>query len=175
MLWTILIIIAVVIAGILIFAATKPDVFRVQRSATIAAPADKIFPHLLDFQRWPSWSPYEKKDPDMKRTFSGPATGPGATYAWEGDKNIGSGRIVVTDVSPNARFAFDLIMLKPFEAHNKGEFTLEPQGNGTRVTWAMYGPVPYFSKLMTMFCNVDRMVGGDFEKGLADLKTISEK
>jgi uncharacterized protein YndB with AHSA1/START domain len=175
MLWTILAIIAVVIAGILIFAATKPDVFRVQRSATIAAPADKIFPHLLDFQRWPSWSPYEKKDPDMKRTFSGPATGPGATYAWEGDKNIGTGRIEVTEVAPNARLAFDLIMLKPFQARNKGEFTLEPQGNGTRVTWAMHGPAPYFSKLMQVFCNMDRMVGGDFEKGLADLKTISEK
>jgi len=175
MLWTILIIIAVVIAGILIFAATKPDVFRVQRSATIAAPADKIFPHLLDFKRWPSWSPYEKKDPDMKRTFSGPATGPGAAYAWEGDKNVGEGRIEVTEVSPNARLAFDLIMLKPFQARNKGEFMLEPQGSGTRVTWAMYGPAPFITKLMQVFCNMDRMVGGDFEKGLADLKTISEK
>jgi len=175
MLWTILAIIAVVIAGILIFAATKPDIFRVQRSATIAAPADKIFPHLLDFQRWPAWSPYEKKDPAMKRTFSGPAIGPGATYAWEGDKNVGAGRIEVTEVSPNARLAFDLIMLKPFQARNKGEFTLEPQGNGTLVTWAMYGPAPYITKLMQVFCNMDRMVGGDFEKGLADLKTISEK
>ena len=108
MLWTILIIIAVVIAAILIFAATKPDVFRIQRSATIAAPADKIFPHLVDFQRWPSWSPYEKKDPAMKRTFSGPATGPGAIYAWDGDKNVGKGRIEVTEVSPNARLAFNL-------------------------------------------------------------------
>jgi uncharacterized protein YndB with AHSA1/START domain len=175
MLWTILAIVAVVIAGILIFAATKPDMFRVQRSATIAAPADKIFPHLLDFQRWPSWSPYEKKDPNMKRTFSGPATGPGATYAWDGDKNVGAGRIEVTEVSPNARLAFDLIMLKPFQARNKGEFTLEPQAGGTRVTWAMYGPAPFITKLMQVFCNMDRMVGGDFEKGLADLKTISEK
>ena len=175
MLWTILIIIAVVIAGILIFAATKPDVFRVQRSATIAAPADKIFPYLLDFQRWPSWSPYEKKDPNMKRAFSGPASGPGAIYAWDGDKNVGAGRIEVTEVSPNARLAFDLVMLKPFQARNKGEFTLEPQGNGTRVTWAMYGPAPFITKLMQVFCNMDRMVGGDFEKGLADLKAVSEK
>ena len=124
MLWTILIIIAVVIAAILIFAATKPDVFRIQRSTTIAAPADKIFPYLLDFQRWPSWNPYEKKDPAMKRTFSGPATGPGATYAFDGNKNCGAGRIEVTEVSPNARLAFDLIMLKPFQARNKGEFVL---------------------------------------------------
>ena len=174
MLWTILIIVAVVIAAILIYAATKPDVFRVQRSAVIAAPADKIFPHLNDYQRWPAWSPYEKKDPAMKRTFSGPATGPGAIYAWDGDKNVGAGRIEITEVSPNARLAFDLIMLKPFQAHNKGEFTLEPQGGGTRVTWAMHGPAPYFTKLMQVFCNMDRMVGGDFEKGLADLKAIAE-
>jgi uncharacterized protein YndB with AHSA1/START domain len=175
MLWTILAIIALAIAGILIFAATKPDVFRVQRSASIGAPPDKIFPYLLDFQRWPSWSPYEKKDPNMKRSFSGPATGPGAVYAWDGDKNVGAGRIEVTEVAPNARLAFDLVMLKPFQARNKGEFTLEPQGNGTRVTWAMHGPAPYLTKLMQVFCNMDRMVGGDFEKGLADLKTVSEK
>ena len=111
----------------------------------------------------------------MKRTFSGPATGPGAIYAWDGDKNIGQGRIEVTEMSPNARLAFDLIMLKPFAAHNKGEFRLEPQGNATVVTWAMHGPAPYFSKLMQVFCNMDRMVGGDFEKGLADLKAIAEK
>ena len=175
MLWIILIVIAGAIAAILIFAATKPDVFRVQRSLAIAAPPDKIFPHLLDFQRWPSWSPYEKKDPNMKRSFSGPATGPGAIYAWDGDKNVGAGRIEVTEVTPNARLAFDLVMLKPFQARNKGEFTLEPQGNGTRVTWAMHGPAPYFTKLMQVFCNMDRMVGGDFEKGLADLKTVAEK
>jgi uncharacterized protein YndB with AHSA1/START domain len=175
MLWTILTVIAVVIAAILILAATRPDVFRVQRSATIAAPAEKIFPHLNDYRRWQAWSPYEKKDPAMKRTFSGPATGPGALYEWEGDKNVGKGRIEITEMSPNARLVFNLDMLKPFEAHNKGEFTLEPQGNATVVTWAMYGPTPYLFKIMHMFCNVDRMVGGDFEKGLADLKTISEK
>lgn len=175
MLWTILITIAGAIAAILIFAATKPDVFRVQRSLAIAAPPDKIFPHLLDFQRWPAWSPYEKKDPAMKRTFSGPATGPGATYAWDGDKNVGAGRIEITEVSPDARIAFNLDMLKPLEAHNKGEFTLEPQGNGTLVTWAMYGPASYVTKLMQALCLMDHMVGGDFEKGLADLKAIAEK
>jgi uncharacterized protein YndB with AHSA1/START domain len=178
MLWTIAIVatvIVVVIAAILIFAATKPDVFRIQRSTTIAAPADKIFPHLVDYQRWSAWSPYEKKDPAMKRTFSGPAAGPGAIYEWDGDKNVGKGRIEVTEVSPNARLAFNLDMLKPFEAHNKGEFTLEPQGNATVVTWAMHGPAPYFSKIMQVFCSMDRMVGGDFEKGLADLKAIAEK
>ena len=175
MLWTILIIVVLVIAAILIYAATKPATFRVQRSLTVAAPAEKIFPHLNDFQSWPSWSPYEQKDPAMKRAFSGPPTGPGATYEWDGDKNVGKGRIVVTDVAPNQRLAFNLEMLKPFEAHNKGEFTLAPQSNGTVVTWAMHGPAPYFTKLMQVFCNMDRMVGGDFEQGLAKLKALAEK
>jgi uncharacterized protein YndB with AHSA1/START domain len=174
MLWTILIVVAGAIAAILIFAATKPDVFRVQRSLAIAAPPDKIFPYLSDYQRWPSWSPYEKKDPDMKRTFTGPPTGPGAIYEWDGDKTVGQGRIEITEVSPNARLAFNLDMFRPLESHNKGEFTLEPQGGGTLVTWAMYGPAPYVTKLMQALCLMDRMVGGDFEKGLADLKTIAE-
>jgi uncharacterized protein YndB with AHSA1/START domain len=169
------IVIVAAIAAVLIIAATKPDTFRVQRSATIAAPANKIFPHLIDYQRWPAWSPYEKKDPAMNRTFSGPATGPGAIYEWDGDKNVGKGRIEVTEVSPNARLVFNLDMLKPFEAHNKGEFTLQPQGNATVVTWAMSGRTPYFFKILKLFCNMDRMVGGDFEKGLADLKAIAEK
>jgi uncharacterized protein YndB with AHSA1/START domain len=169
------IVVVAAIAAVLIIAATKPDTFRVQRSASIAAPADKIFPHLNDFQRWPAWSPYEKKDPAMKRTFSGAATGPGAIYEWDGDKNVGKGRIEITEVSPNARLALNLDMLKPFEAHNKAEFTLQPQGSATVVTWAMHGPAPYFSKILQVFCNMDRMVGGDFETGLANLKAIAEK
>jgi uncharacterized protein YndB with AHSA1/START domain len=163
------------IAGILIVAATKPDTFRIHRSLAIAAPADKIFPYLNEFQHWPAWSPYEHKDPNMKRSFSGPATGPGAIYEWDGDKNVGQGRIEITDMAPNQRLAFNLDMLKPFEAHNKGEFTLAPQGNGTIVTWAMHGPTPYLAKIMHVFFNMDRMVGGDFEVGLANLKAIAEK
>ncbi len=176
MFWTILLlVIAVAIAAVLIYAATKPDAFRIQRSLTIAAPPEKIFPHLNDYRAWQAWSPYEKKDPAMKRTFSGPATGPGATYEWDGDKNVGKGRIEITEVSPNAHIAFNLDMLKPFEAHNKGEFTLEPQGNTTVVTWAMYGRSPYLAKIMHVFFSMDRMVGGDFESGLASLKAIAEK
>ena len=175
MLWTILIIFAVVIAAILIFAATKPDAFRIQRSLTIAAPPEKIFPYLNDYRRWQDWSPYEKKDPAMKRTFSGPATGPGAIYEWDGNKNVGKGRIEITEDSPNARLAFNLDMLKPFEAHNKGELSLQPQGSATVVTWAMHGRTPYLAKILHVFFNMDRMAGGDFEKGLADLKAIAEK
>jgi len=169
------IVVVAAIAAVLIIAATKPDTFRVQRSATIAAPPERIFPHLNDFHRWPAWSPYERRDPAMKRTLSGPATGPGAIYEWDGDKNVGKGRIEITEVSPNARLALNLDMLKPFEAHNKAEFTLQPQGNATVVTWAMHGPAPYFSKILQVFCNMDRMVGGDFEAGLANLKAIAEK
>ena len=169
------IVVVAAIAAVLIIAATKPDTFRVQRSATIAAPPERIFPHLNDFHRWPAWSPYERRDPAMKRTLSGPATGPGAIYEWDGDKNVGKGRIEITEVSPNARLALNLDMLEPFEAHNKAEFTLQPQGNATVVTWAMHGPAPYFSKILQVFCNMDRMVGGDFETGLANLKAIAEK
>ena len=111
----------------------------------------------------------------MKRTFSGPATGPGAIYEWDGDKNVGKGRIEITEESPNARLAFNLDMLKPFEAHNKGELSLQPQGSATVVTWAMHGRTPYLAKILHVFFNMDRMAGGDFEKGLADLKAIAEK
>jgi uncharacterized protein YndB with AHSA1/START domain len=168
-------IIAVAIAIILILAAMKPDVFRIQRSITIAAQAEKIFPQLNDFQRWPTWSPYEHKDPNMKRSFSGPASGPGAIYAWDGDKNVGQGRIEITEMAPNQRLAFNLVMLKPFEAQNKGEFTLAPQGNATVVTWTMHGPTPYLAKIMHVFFNMDRMVGGDFEAALANLKAVAER
>jgi uncharacterized protein YndB with AHSA1/START domain len=175
MLWTILIIIAVVIAAILIFAATKPDICRVQRTVAIAAPAEKIFPHINDFHQWRAWSPYEHKDPAMQRTFSGATIGPGTIYEWDGNKNVGKGRIEITDATPPSRVAINLDMFKPFVAHNKVEFTLQPQGDATTVTWSMQGHTPYLAKIMHVFFNMDRMVGGDFEKGLASLKAIAEK
>jgi uncharacterized protein YndB with AHSA1/START domain len=171
---TIGIVVIAAIAAVLILASTKPDTFRVQRSATVAAPPEAIFPHLNDFHRWSAWSPYEHRDPAMKRTFSGPATGTGAVYEWDGNKNVGAGRMEVVEVSPNARLAMNLDMLKPFKAHNKAEFTLVPQGNATVVTWAMHGPAPFLTKVMQVFCSMDRMVGTDFEAGLAKLKAISE-
>jgi len=166
-----LLIVGVVLAN----AAAKPDTFRVERTASIKAPPEKIFPLIDNFDNWGAWSPWEKKDPAMKRTRSGAPSGKGSVYAWDGDKNVGKGRIEITEVSPNARLALNLDMLKPLEAHNKAEFTLQPQGNATIVTWAMHGPAPYFSKILQMFCNMDRMVGGDFETGLANLKAIAEK
>ena len=174
MLKKILIVIGVAIAGILIFAATKPDVFRVQRSASIKAPPEKISAALADFKGWEAWSPWEKMDPAMKRSYSGAAKGKGAVYAWEGNGKVGQGRMEITDVAPS-RVALDLDFVKPFEAHNKVVFALAPKGDATEVSWSMVGPVPYFAKIMHVFVDMDRMVGGQFETGLANLKTVVEK
>ena len=165
----------VAVAAVLIIAATKPDIFRIQRSITIKAAPDKIFPLINEFRNWASWSPYEHRDPAMRRTFSGAASGNGAVYEWEGNSNVGAGRITITDSVPSSKVMIDLDMLKPFEAHNKVEFTLEPRGDITNVTWAMAGSTPYLAKIMHVFMNVDRMVGGDFEAGLASMKSVAEK
>jgi len=169
------VVIVVPIIAVLAYAATKPDTFRIQRSASIKAPPEKIFATLNDFHSWGAWSPYETKDPAMKRTFSGSTKGKGAVYEWEGDKNVGKGRMEITESSPSSKVAFNLDMIKPFEAHNVVEFTLEPQGDATRVTWAMNGRTPYIAKIMHVFVDVDRMVGKDFEAGLANLKTLAER
>jgi hypothetical protein len=166
-------VIAVAIAGVLAFAATKPDTFRVQRAVTIKAPPEKITAVLSDFQAWKAWSPWEKMDPAMKRTYSGAPRGKGATYAWEGQE-VGQGRMEITEAAPS-RVAMDLDFVKPFEAHNKVEFTLQPKGDATEVTWSMVGAVPYPAKIIHVFVNMDRMVGSQFEAGLADLKTLTEK
>ena len=166
--------VVLVVGGLLIYAATRPDRFRIERSAAIKAPPDKIFALINDFHRWPSWSPWEKIDPALKRTYSGPESGRGAAYAWEGNKNIGSGRMEIVESTPASRIAIQLDFFKPFEAHNTAEFTLVPAGDATTVTWAMFGPSPYMSKLMGIFFNMERMVGGQFEQGLANLKSISE-
>jgi len=161
-------------AGLLIYAATRPDSFRIERSAPIKAPPEKIFAIINDFHKWTAWSPWEKIDPALKRTYSGPQSGMGATYAWEGNKNIGTGRMEIVESAPASRIVIKLDFFKPFEAHNTAEFKLAPGGDGTTVTWAMFGPSPYMSKLMGIFFNMERMVGGQFERGLANLKALSE-
>lgn len=167
--------IAVGIAGILAYAATKPDTFRVQRAASIKAPPEKIFPLLNDLRNFASWSPYEKKDPAMQRMYSGPPSGKGAVYEWDGDKNVGRGRLAIANSSPPSRVTLHLDMMRPLEAHNLVEFTLEPRGDATDVTWAMNGHVPYIAKIVHVFLNVDKMVGQDFEAGLANLKAVAER
>ena len=169
------IIVAVMIAGILIFAATKPDTFRVQRSASIKAPSEKVFVLINDFKAWGAWSPWEKKDPAMKRTFSAVTVGKGAHYAWEGNKDVGQGSMEITESVPSSKIALKLDFLKPFEAHNTVEFTLAAQGEMTNVTWVMQGPAPFLSKVIQVFCDMDSMVGKDFEAGLANLKAVAEK
>jgi uncharacterized protein YndB with AHSA1/START domain len=162
------------IAAILIYAATRPDQFKVQRTVAIHAPAEKIFPLIEAFDAWPSWSPYEKRDPAMKRTRSGPASGPGAVYEWEGNNKVGKGRMEIVETRPPSHITIKLDFDRPFEAHNTAEFTLEPQPDATIVTWTMHGPSPYMAKLMGLVFDMDRMVGKDFEEGLANLKSLAE-
>jgi hypothetical protein len=169
---------AVLVAGIavvLVLAAMKPDQFRISRTAAINAPPEKIFPLINDFKAWPAWSPYETKDPAMKRTYSPNSAGKGATYAWDGDSNVGAGNMLITDAPAPSKVALDLNMTRPMTAHNKVELTLVPAGNATTVTWSMHGETPYWAKIFHVFFNMDTMVGGDFENGLAKLKAAAEK
>ena len=168
------IVLAVAIAIVLILAAAKPDTFSVRRAATVRAPAEKIFPLINDFHRWGTWSPYENRDPAMKRSYSGPANGVGAVYGWDGNNNVGAGRMEILETSPPAKIVIKLDFFKPFEGHNTAEFTMLPQGDATNVTWVMHGPASFMSKLMQVFMNLDRMIGKDFEIGLANLKRLTE-
>jgi uncharacterized protein YndB with AHSA1/START domain len=180
---TALIVIVVAIAAVLGYAATRPDSFRIQRSALIKAPPERVYGHIADLKAWTAWSPWERKDPAMKRTYhnsaSGSPSGKGAAYGWEGNNDVGQGRMEITEAVPPAKIVMDLHFMKPFEARNTTEFTLQPQGGGenaaTIVTWAMHGPSPYLSKLMGLFFDMEKMVGPDFEAGLANLKALAEK
>ena len=169
------VVLAIAIAILLILAATKPDTFTVQRATTVKAPPERIFPLINDFHQWGTWSPYETKDPAMKRTFSGAANGNGAVYAWQGNKNVGSGRMEILDSSVPSKIVIKLDFLAPFEGHNTAEFTMLPQGDVTNVSWLMRGPVPFMAKIMHVLMNIDHMVGKDFEIGLANLKRLTEK
>jgi|SRR5437660_6721275 len=169
------VVVAVIVAGILIYATTKPDSFTVKRTASIKAPPDRIFALINDLHGWGAWSPYEKKDPDMKRTFSGANQGKGAIYEWDGNKNVGTGRMEIIEATVPRQIVIKLDFLKPFEGHNTAEFTMDPRGDNTTVTWAMYGPSSFIFKVMGMFMNMDKMIGDDFAAGLANLKAVAEK
>jgi uncharacterized protein YndB with AHSA1/START domain len=175
MLKKIAILIVIVIAGILLWAATKPDTLHVERTVTINAPAERIFSLINDLHQWQSWSPYEKKDPMMKRTYSGPPSGKGAGYAWDGNSQVGSGLMEVTESTAPSKLTLQLHFIKPLEGHDVAEFTLKPNGNSTTVTWSMTGPNRYLGKLMSIFVNMDKMIGSDFEAGLAGLKARAEQ
>jgi hypothetical protein len=178
MLKTILIIVAVLavgVAGLVAYAAmTQPDSFRVQRAIAINAPPEKLVGILSDLRRGGDWSPYEKKDLAMKKTFSGPASGPGAKLEWDGNKDVGAGTLTVKDVTPS-KVTLNLNMTRPMTANNIVEYSLAPQGNATNMTWALHGPMPLISKVMCVFMSLDKMVGGDMERGLKDLKALAER
>jgi uncharacterized protein YndB with AHSA1/START domain len=175
----IIVVIAVVLvlalATVLILAARKPDTLRVTRATSIQAPAETIFPLVNDFHQWDGWSPYEHKDPAMKRSYSGAESGKGAVYAWDGNNNVGSGRMEILETQAPSKIVIKLDFIKPFEGHNTAEFTMLPQGDATNLTWTMVGPAPFMSRLMQVFINLDQMIGKDFEAGLANLKKLTEK
>jgi hypothetical protein len=170
-------VIAVAVVAVLIFASTKPATFSVRRSAVMHAPAETIFPLIDDFHQWTKWSPWENKDPAMKRSYSGAESGKGAVYVWDGNKNVGSGRMEILNASPPSNITIKLDFFKPFEGHNTAEFTFVPEHDAslTNVIWIMHGPSSFMSKVMQVFMDLDKMIGRDFEAGLANLKTFAEK
>jgi uncharacterized protein YndB with AHSA1/START domain len=169
------VILAIAIAVVLVLAATKPARFSVRREIRVQAPAEKIFPLINDFHQWVAWSPYEHKDPALKRSYSGTESGKGAVYGWQGNNNVGSGRMEILESAAPSKIVIQLDFFKPFEGHNTAEFTMLPQGDGTHVSWLMHGPAPFMHKLMQVFMNLDRMIGKDFEAGLVNLKNVTEK
>jgi len=169
------VILAIAIAVVLILAATKPDRFSVRREIVVKAPAEKIFPLINDFHQWGVWSPWEHRDPALKRTYSGPESGKGAAYGWDGNRNVGSGRMEILESTVPSKIVIQLDFIKPFEGHNTAEFTMLPQGDATHVIWLMHGPAPFINKVMQVFMNLDKMIGKDFEAGLASLKQATEK
>ncbi|MFI4931441.1 MAG: SRPBCC family protein [Burkholderiales bacterium] len=165
---------ALALAAVLLFATMQPDTFRVACSARIAAAPDKIFPLINDLHASNRWSPFVRKDPQIKLDYSGPAQGVGAACAFDGNREVGKGRLEITQSSAPHLVAMHLRMLEPIAADNRVRFTLEPDGNSTRVTWAMEGDVPTIGKLIHRLFNMDRMIGADFDSGLASLRAMAE-
>ena len=175
MLTAILTLIVLAIAVVLLIAAFRPKHFRLQRTATIAAAPDVIYAELEDLRRWQKWSPWEDIDPALRRTYSGPATGTGSVYEWASDNaKAGQGRMTITEARVPNKLVIQLDFIKPITATNTAEFSLQKQDGGTVVTWAMYGPSPFMSRLFGLIFNMDKMIGADFEKGLSRLKTLTE-
>ena len=154
--------------------AMQPDEYNVTRSATIAAPADGVFARVNDFHKWEAWSPWAKLDPNMKTSFSGSESGKGSVYSWVGDDKVGEGKMTITDSTPPSEVKILLEFIKPFASTANTVFAFKPNGGGTDVTWSMSGKHTFLSKAMCLFLSMDKMIGPDFEKGLAQLKTVSE-
>jgi len=163
-----------VIAAFAAFVALQPSEYRVARSATIAAPAPEVFAQVNDFHKWEAWSPWAKLDPAMKQAYEGALAGNGAVYTWSGNSEVGEGRMTITDSHPNDSIKIKLEFMKPFAATNATDFTFTPQANQTSVKWTMSGDNNFMGKAFGLFMNMDKMVGGDFEKGLAQMKSVAE-
>ena len=170
----ILIAVVLALAALLGYAATRPDEFAVSRSLRIAAPPERLFAHINDLRAMNRWNPFVQQDPELKGDYAGPASGPGASYTFEGRKS-GSGRIAITEAQAPSQVTMQLDMTAPMEGHNRILFTLRPVDGQTEVTWAMSGRTNFVSKLIGVFVNVDRMVGGHFDKGLQQLKALAEQ
>ncbi len=166
--------VSLAVATIVVRVARQPADFRIERSALVAASPQDVFPLVNDFHNWPSWSPWAKLDPNMTIQYGGPSSGVGSSYAWNGNKKVGSGRMTIDDSQADRRVGLQLQFLTPFKATNVGEFKFEPTSQGTRVTWTMTGKRDFMGKLFAFFVEVEKMVGGDFEKGLAAMKSVAE-
>ena len=158
----------------LIVVALQPADYKITRSATISAPPSAVFAQVNDFHKWEAWSPWAKLDPSVKNTFEGSPAGKGAIFKWVGNDKVGEGQMTVTDSKPDEQILIDLHFIKPFESSCLTEFTFKPDGDKTNVTWTMSGHNGFISKAFCLFMNMDKMVGGDFEKGLASMKTVAE-
>ena len=174
MLKKILIALAVIIVVLVVIVALQPSDFRVARSATISAPPPAVFAQVNDFHKWEAWNPWGKIDPAMKQTYEGAPAGPGAIYTWSGNNEVGEGRMTITDSRPSDLIRVKLEFFKPFAATNTAEFAFKPEGNQTLVTWSMFGEKNFMAKAVHLVMNMDKMIGGQFEKGLADMKSAVE-
>ena len=168
-------VLAVAVVALLAYAATKPEMFSIQRTANIAVPPERIFPLIANLKSMNTWNPFVEPDPAVTIAYLGPESGKGAAHTWSGNSKVGEGRIEITEAQAPSKVAMRLQMVKPMKADNAVEFTLKPNPNGTDVTWAMSGKQPLMAKLMTIFIDCDKMVGSQFEKGLANLKSTAEQ
>jgi hypothetical protein len=166
--------IVLIIAIFCVVVAMQPARYTVERSATINAPAPVVFAQVNDFHKWQAWSPWEKLDPNMKKEFSGAAAGNGAVYSWAGNNDVGEGKMTITDSRASDLIKIKLEFIKPFAATSTTDFVFTPQGNQTNVKWTMSGENNFVAKAFSMFMNMDKMIGSDFEKGLAQMKTVAE-
>lgn len=171
----ILITLFVLFAIVLVYAAFKPDAFRVERTVSIKATPEKVFKLINDLHQWEAWSPWEKNDASLKRIYSGAGSGTGAVYEWDGQSQVGQGRMEIIESVPMSRVVLKIDFIKPMEGHNTIEFLIKQQGDVVVLSHAMFGPSPYISKLITLFFSMDKMIGDKFEEGLASIKAIAEK